>query len=72
MTRPMRAHAIAAPLLVLTGRTSASTEAIFDVAEAWRGEADDIRFASLDCGHFLPEEAPSETAAAMLAFLCAD
>jgi haloacetate dehalogenase len=57
------------PLLVLCGTRSSSTMTVFDVEDAWRSEASDVRHGSLECGHFLPEELPDETAAAMAAFL---
>jgi haloacetate dehalogenase len=60
---------IEAPTLVLWGETSSSTGAVFDVPAAWAGEARDIRFASVPCGHFLAEEMPDETRDALLAFL---
>ncbi|TZG27562.1 alpha/beta fold hydrolase [Sphingomonas montanisoli] len=60
---------IATPLLVLCGTRSSSTLTVFDVEAAWRAEATDVRFGEVDCGHFLPEEAPEDTAAAMLDFL---
>ena len=39
------------------------------VLESWRERADDVQGRALDCGHFLPEEAPEETAREILAFL---
>jgi haloacetate dehalogenase len=39
-----------------------------DVLAVWRDWADDVRGRALDCGHFLPEEAPEETYAALRAF----
>lgn len=51
---------ITAPLLALWGaRAHAGRD--HDVLETWRRWADDVRGRSLDCGHFLPEEAPEET-----------
>jgi haloacetate dehalogenase len=38
------------------------------VLGVWREWADDVRGRSLDCGHFLAEEAPEETFAALRAF----
>ncbi|MFO1091661.1 MAG: alpha/beta hydrolase [Hyphomicrobiales bacterium] len=35
---------------------------------AWRRWADDVRGTAIDAGHFLPEEAPGETAAALIDF----
>jgi haloacetate dehalogenase len=38
------------------------------VLAVWRDWADDVRGRGFDCGHYLPEEAPEETLAALLAF----
>jgi haloacetate dehalogenase len=43
----------------------------YDVLEVWRGYADNVSGRSIDCGHFLPEEAPEETVAALREFLIA-
>lgn len=43
-------------------------ERLFDVLACWRERAVDVRGRALPCGHFLPEEAPEETAAALLEF----
>jgi haloacetate dehalogenase len=40
----------------------------YDVLEIWREWAEDVRGRALDCGHFLPEEAPEETVAELRAF----
>jgi haloacetate dehalogenase len=40
----------------------------FDVLSVWRRWADDVRGRALDCGHFLPEEAPEETYEELRAF----
>jgi haloacetate dehalogenase len=40
-----------------------------DVLQVWREYATDVRGRSLPCGHYLPEEMPDETAAALRAFL---
>ena len=58
---------IACPLLVLWG-AKGMMDRTFDVVAEWRKRASDVRGAALPCGHFLPEEAPEETLAAMLAF----
>jgi haloacetate dehalogenase len=41
----------------------------YDVLGVWRDWADDVRGRALDCGHFLPEEAPEETYQELHAFL---
>ncbi|MEX2541763.1 MAG: alpha/beta hydrolase [Trueperaceae bacterium] len=40
----------------------------YDVVAQWRKWADDVRGHALPCGHYLPEEAPRETLAALLDF----
>lgn len=62
-------HPISAPTLVLWGETSQSTGAIFDVPATWAGQARDLTFAKVACGHFVAEEKPEETLAALAAFL---
>ncbi len=64
---------IACPLLVLWGARQANRpgwpSVALDIAASWRGRAEDVTARPLDCGHFLPEEAPDETTEALLAFL---
>ena len=38
-------------------------------AEKWKKWATNVSGYSLSCGHYLPEEAPKETLAALLSFL---
>lgn len=59
---------ITCPLLVMWGRTGAMHR-LYDVAATWRERATDVRDVVADCGHFLPEEAPQETLAALTTFL---
>jgi haloacetate dehalogenase len=59
---------IEVPLLVVWGTKSFSTGTIFDVQAAWAGEARDIAFDTVDCGHFIPEEKPEETVRLLLGF----
>ncbi len=59
---------IACPLLVLWGRQGLMHRH-FDVLATWRERARDVRGEALDCGHFLAEERPAETAERLLAFL---
>jgi len=54
------------PLLVLWGAGSGTVS--FDPAAIWREWATDVRGRGIDCGHFLPEEAPDETLAAVERF----
>jgi haloacetate dehalogenase len=55
---------IACPTLALYGRGLARLGAL----EVWRQWCDDVRGQEVDCGHFLPEEAPEETYAALRDF----
>ena len=56
---------IACPTLALHGRFIARLSPL----EVWKQWADDVTAVELPCGHFLPEEAPEETLAALRAFL---
>jgi haloacetate dehalogenase len=56
------------PLLVMWG-SRGFVGARYDVPAVWREYAGDVRGIALDCGHFLPEEAPDATASAIAQFL---
>lgn len=58
---------IGCPVLVLWGRQGALEE-WYDVLAIWRDWADAVEGGPLDCGHYLPEEAPDETFRALDAF----
>ncbi len=58
---------IACPILALWGRGPTQSEHV-PFLDAWKRWADDVRGEALACGHFLMEEAPVETAAALVAF----
>jgi len=58
---------ITCPVLALWSRRG-ELEDWYDVLAIWREWADDLRGRALDCGHFLAEEAPEETAAELRAF----
>ena len=58
---------IACPTLVLWGSNGA-LETWYDVLAIWRDWADDVQGRALPCGHYLAEEAPDETYAALRAF----
>lgn len=58
---------ITAPLLALWGKRN-HLETWYDVLAIWRDWADDVQGRAIDCGHYLPEEAPEETLAELLAF----
>ncbi len=57
---------IAAPLLVLWG--DRGRVAGLAPLATWRDYATDVRGHGIDCGHFIPEERPEETLAALLDF----
>ena len=58
---------IGCPVLALWGRQG-SLEEWYDVVGIWHEWADDVRGRAIDCGHYLPEEAPEETYAELRAF----
>ena len=62
---------IECPLLVLWGGRGKVGE-LYDVLDVWRGWADDVSGRALDCGHYLAEEKPQETAAALLDFFAGE
>jgi haloacetate dehalogenase len=59
---------VACPLQILWGANSVVGRTI-DALAAWRAKADDVQGKALPGGHFLPEECPDETLAAVLPFL---
>lgn len=58
---------IECPLLVLWG-AKALMHKCYDVLETWHPKARNAAGRAIDCGHFLPEEAPETTLGEMLAF----
>jgi haloacetate dehalogenase len=58
---------ITCPVLALWGRR-AEPDKWYDVLAIWRDWADDVQGRALDCGHYLAEEAPDETYAALRDF----
>lgn len=61
---------IPCPLLLLWGEKG-FVHRHFDVPSCWQPKAaGPVRGKALPCGHFLPEEAPDETAAELLRFFC--
>lgn len=62
------ARTVRTPLLVLWG-TRGFVGGHYDVLGIWRRYATDVRGRGLDCGHFLAEERPEETTAALGEFL---
>ena len=58
---------IACPLLVLWGDRGAM-HGLYDVLATWRERAKDVRGFALPGGHWLPEQVPDETYAALRSF----
>ena len=58
---------IQCPVLALWGANGKVGE-LYDVLSVWRDWADDVSGRALDCGHYLAEERPRETAAALAEF----
>jgi haloacetate dehalogenase len=61
-------HPVRCPVLVLWGARGFVARR-YDVLESWRRRAELVSGRALDCGHFVPEEAPDQTAAALSEFL---
>jgi haloacetate dehalogenase len=59
---------VACPVLALWGAKGV-IERSYPVLEIWRERVRDLRGKALPCGHFLAEEAPTETVAELLNFL---
>ena len=66
-----RSRKVACPMLVLWG-LKGFMERYYDVVATWREKATDVRGQGIDCGHFLAEEKPEDTLAALLPFLAGD
>ena len=69
-----RGRKLTCPVLVLWGGNMAKrpgwqTGSRLDMLATWRERAEDVRGRSIDCGHFLPEEAPDEVTGEVLPFL---
>jgi haloacetate dehalogenase len=59
---------IACPVLALWGAQGLVGK-LYDVLGIWRDWAENVEGGALDCGHYLAEEKPEETLAALLPFL---
>ncbi|MGI5125170.1 alpha/beta fold hydrolase [Pseudonocardia sp. CA-107938] len=59
------------PLLVMWGARGVVGNRPQDPVDVWRERASDVRGVSIDAGHFLVEERPAETLAALREFLSA-
>ena len=66
--RADRGHKIRTPVLALWGARAVVGE-MFDCLADWREVAANVSGRAIDCGHFLPEEAPRETLAEIDAFI---
>lgn len=62
---------VSAPLLALWGERSYVGSA-FDVLEVWRGFGRDVRGAAIRADHYVAEENPSATSAALRSFLASE
>lgn len=58
---------VSCPTLVLWSATGMWAK--YDVLKIWRARVEDVRGVAFDCGHFLPEENPEQTAAELIRFL---
>jgi haloacetate dehalogenase len=56
------------PLLALWGKQGV-IEKQFHALEDWRKVATDVRGGAIDCGHYIPEEAPDALYDELIAFL---
>ncbi len=54
-------HKVECPLLVVWGARSHTGTVYGDVLSVWRQYAMDVSGGAIDCGHYVPEEAPEET-----------
>ncbi len=69
-----RGRKLRCPMLVLWAgnmpkRPGWQTGGRLEMLKTWRERAEDVRGHAIECGHFLPEEAPEETTRELLAFL---
>lgn len=58
---------VSCPMLLLW--SASGMWAKYDMLKIWRERAEDVQGFALDCGHFLPEEAPQRTATELIRFL---
>ncbi len=63
-----RGRKVTQPVLVLWGRNSHTGRVYGDVREVWRQYARDVVGHGLDCGHYVPEEAPDAVYEAFVDF----
>lgn len=63
-----RGNKLTQPLLLLWGKQSHTGTVYGDLREVWRNYANDVSGKGLDCGHYVPEEAPDEVYQAFAEF----
>lgn len=56
-----KGNKIGCPLLVIWGARSHTGSVYGDVLEVWRSYAANVTGGPIDCGHYVPEEAPEQT-----------
>ncbi|HLQ01659.1 MAG TPA: alpha/beta hydrolase, partial [Burkholderiales bacterium] len=59
---------VAAPLLILWGKHG-TIERCFHPLADWAERAENVQGRALDCGHYIPEEAPAELLKELVTFL---
>ncbi len=62
-------HKVACPLLVLWGAKSHTGRVYKDVLAIWRDYGVDVTGAPIECGHYVPEEAPEPTYDHLIKFM---
>lgn len=63
-----RGHRVTCPTLALWGSRSHTGRVYGDVLKVWREYADQVTGRALECGHYVPEEAPDEVYQELVAF----
>jgi haloacetate dehalogenase len=58
---------ISCPVLLLWSATGMWAK--YDIPKIWKARADNVQGVAFDCGHFLPEENPQQTAMELIRFL---
>lgn len=59
---------VKAPLMAVWGKAGV-VEKCFDALKEWKRVAEDVRGGTVQCGHYIPEEAPKELLDSVLPFL---
>ena len=63
-----RGHRVTRPTLALWGSRSHTGRVYGDVLKVWREYADNVTGRALECGHYVPEEAPDEVYQELVGF----